>query len=87
MERSVKTRTLQMAAKALGGTRKLRFLLKAPSSAVAAWLTGTEEPPKEVFLRALQIVLDDLDARSLDGKAGGGSTPGDPSATGNPADS
>jgi hypothetical protein len=61
MERSVKTRTLQMAANALGGPRKLRDRLKVSSSDVAAWLNGTAEPPREIFLRALEIVLDDLE--------------------------
>jgi hypothetical protein len=31
---------------------------------MAAWLAGTEEPPAEVFLRALELVLDDLDRDS-----------------------
>jgi hypothetical protein len=61
MERSVKTRTLQMAANALGGPRKLRDRLEVSSSEIAAWLNGTAEPPREIFLRALEIILDDLE--------------------------
>ncbi len=59
----VKTRTLRQAARALGGPRKLRDRLKAPSARVAAWLAGTEEPPREIFLRALELVLDALDRK------------------------
>jgi hypothetical protein len=61
MERSVKTRTLQMAADALGGPRILRDRLKVSSSEIAAWLNGAAEPPREIFLRALEIILDDLE--------------------------
>jgi hypothetical protein len=61
MERSVKTRTLQMAASALGGPRKLRDRLEVSSADIAAWLNGTAEPPREIFLRALELILDDLE--------------------------
>jgi hypothetical protein len=51
-----------MAAKRLGGPRKLRDFLRAPSAEVVAWLAGVEEPPAAVFLRALELILDDLDS-------------------------
>ncbi len=47
----------------LGGARKLRSLLRVPSADVAAWLAGTEEPPAPIFLWALEMILDDLDAK------------------------
>lgn len=56
-------RVLQAAAKAAGSARKLRDLLGVRSAPVAAWLAGTEEPPTEVFLRALELVLDGMDRR------------------------
>ena len=56
-----------MAAKRLGGPRKLRDYLRAPSAELVAWLSGVEEPPTPVFLRALEVILDDLD--SLPNKA------------------
>jgi len=58
---SVKAKTLQMAAKRLGGPRKLRDYLHAPSAEFVSWLSGVEEPPTPVFLRALELILDDLD--------------------------
>lgn len=64
MAYSVKAKTLQMAAKKLGGPRKLRDYLRAPSAAVVSWLAGVEEPPTAVFLRALELILDDLDRRT-----------------------
>ena len=61
MTHSVKARTLQLAAKRLGGPRKLRDYLRAPSAEFISWLSGVEEPPVPVFLRALELILDDLD--------------------------
>ena len=46
----------------LGGPRQLRIFLRAPAAEVAAWLAATREPPEPVFLRALELILDDLDA-------------------------
>jgi hypothetical protein len=62
--RSVKTQTLQTAAKMLGGPRKLRDVLRVSSADVVSWLAGIEEPPLPVFLQALEVVLDELDSRS-----------------------
>jgi hypothetical protein len=45
----------------VGSPRKLRDLLGSSSADIAAWLAGQEEPPDEVFLRCLEIVLDELD--------------------------
>ena len=59
--KGVKTKTLQLAAEMVGGPRKLRDALKAPSADVMAWLAGDKEPPEEVFLRALDLLLDELD--------------------------
>jgi len=50
-----------MAAIALGGPRRLRDRLGVASSEIAASLNGTAEPPREIFLRALEIILDDLE--------------------------
>lgn len=70
MARSPQTKTLQVAAKLLGGPRKLRDVLGAPSASIVAWLAGNEEPPPAVFLRALQVVLDHMDARDGDARDG-----------------
>jgi hypothetical protein len=62
MAYSVKTKTLQVAARKIGGPRKLRDYLRAPSADVVSWLAGVTEPPAPVFLRALELILDDLDS-------------------------
>jgi hypothetical protein len=53
---------LQIAAQLLGGPRKLRGYLGASSAEVVSWLAGIEPPPQHAFLRALELILDDLDA-------------------------
>ena len=63
MGSSVERRTLELAASIVGGPRQLRDLLKVPSAKLVGWLAGHEPPPREVFLMALDIVLDDLDDR------------------------
>lgn len=63
MPDSVKVRALRLAARMLGGPAKLRDALKAPSADVADWLAGTREPPQEVLLKAMDLILDDLDRR------------------------
>jgi hypothetical protein len=54
--------TMRIAAELLGGPRQLRIFLRAPAADVAAWLAATAEPPESAFLRALELILDDLDA-------------------------
>lgn len=61
MATGIRLRVLRAAAKTLGGPRRLRDFLGVRSAEVAAWLAGTQEPPQEVFLRALEILLDHLD--------------------------
>jgi hypothetical protein len=53
-----------MAAHRIGGPRNLRDHLRASSADIVAWLAGIEEPPTEVFLRALDLILNDLDRRA-----------------------
>jgi hypothetical protein len=64
---SVKTEVLQLAARAAGGPRKLRDYLRVPSADIVSWLNGGEEPPAPVFLRALELLLDDLDHQDSHG--------------------
>jgi hypothetical protein len=53
---------LQIAAEMLGGPRKLRSFLRASSADVVNWLAGIKQPPEPVFLKALELILDDLDS-------------------------
>ena len=53
---------MRIAADMLGGPRKLRIALRARSADVATWISGRVEPPRDVFLHAVEIILDELDA-------------------------
>jgi hypothetical protein len=63
MDESVKTRALKLAARVLGGPEKLHERLGVPAAALDGWLSGRAEPPREILLEALDVILDDLDAR------------------------
>jgi hypothetical protein len=56
--KSVRTRTLRAAAALAGGSPSLRDALGVTSAEMMAWLSGTEDPPREIFLRAVELVLD-----------------------------
>jgi hypothetical protein len=62
MSESVRIRALREAARLLGGAAKLRDRLQSSSADIAEWLAGVKEPP-EVLLRAVDLILDELDAR------------------------
>lgn len=57
------TEVLRLAARILGGPRNLLARLEASAADVEAWLAGTREPPREVLLKALEVILDELDER------------------------
>jgi hypothetical protein len=53
---------LQKAAERLGGERALARYLKVSMPDIFAWMRpGSVPPPQGVFLRAVDIVLDDLE--------------------------
>ena len=59
---SVYTRTLQAAAQMVGGERALARYLRVPLSDVFVWMRpGAEPPPMKVFLRAVDLLLHDLE--------------------------
>jgi hypothetical protein len=63
MASELRSRTLRAAASIVGGPRRLAQVLGARPSEVLAWLSGTSEPPQAAFLKALEVILSDLDAR------------------------
>jgi hypothetical protein len=59
---SIYARTLQAAAAIVGGERALARFLKVPMPDLFVWMrAGAERPPVSVFLRAVDIVLHDLE--------------------------
>ena len=55
----VHVQTLQRAARIVGGELELALRLGVTPSHMALWLLGIEAPPGDIFLRAVDLVMDD----------------------------
>lgn len=51
-------RTLVRAAEIAGGTQELAFKLRITPSHLSLWMAGLEPCPTEVFLKAVDLVLE-----------------------------
>ena len=69
MAASVYSRALQKAAQLLGGREKLARILRVPSGDIGKWIADEAKPPREVFLRVIDLILDDS-APARDAAAG-----------------
>jgi hypothetical protein len=69
---SIYSRAIQKAADLLGGRERLAKVLLVPASDIDGWIADRARPPREVFLRVVDIVLDE------GGAAPGASEPADP---------
>lgn len=58
---TVYARTLHRACEVLGGLEALSHHLGVPAAALTRWIGGVEQPPLEVFLQAVDIVLLDVE--------------------------
>jgi hypothetical protein len=56
---SVYSRAIQKAADLLGGRDRLATVLLVPAAQIDAWIADKAKPPREVFLRVVDIVLDE----------------------------
>jgi hypothetical protein len=52
-------RTLQKAAELSGGQKPLARMLRVPLAELEKWIAGQAAPPMNVFLRAIDFVLDE----------------------------
>jgi hypothetical protein len=71
---SVISRTLQKAAELMGGRAKLCRYLHVPAAELNRWIADEAEPPTGIFLRVVDLILDETPPPS------GESEPGDPPA-------
>jgi hypothetical protein len=55
-------RTLQKAADLLGGRKQLARHLRVPIAELENWMSGSQVPPIGVFLKAVDLVLDETGA-------------------------
>jgi hypothetical protein len=56
---SVYSRAVQKAADLLGGRDRLAKVLLVPVTEIEKWIADEARPPREVFLRVVDIVLDE----------------------------
>ena len=59
MAASIISRTLQKAAELLGGRANLCKYLRVPSAELNRWIADEAEPPTGIFLRAVDLILDE----------------------------
>ena len=62
MVSSVYSRTLQKAAELLGSRKKLARALRVPAKDLEAWIADEAKPPLNVFLRAVDLIIDEAGA-------------------------
>jgi len=55
---SLGAKVLQRASQLLGGTPKLRKYLKVSALSLSVWMAGAEPPPRDVFLKAVDVIAD-----------------------------
>ena len=55
---SLGAKVLQRASQLLGGTPKLRRYLKVSALSLSVWMAGAEPPPRDVFLKAVDVIAD-----------------------------
>jgi hypothetical protein len=59
MPSNVYVRTLQKAAELIGGRKALARHLQVPLAELEAWISGPAEPPMGIFLKAVDLVLEE----------------------------
>jgi hypothetical protein len=57
-QRTRYAQALSQAEHTLGGRARLAAFLNVPAEKIAAWLSGEEIPPLEVFLDSLDVIAD-----------------------------
>jgi len=58
--RALHTRTLVKAADVVGGSEALRRRLNVSALVLGLWMSGVQPPPTDVFLKAVDIVEEDV---------------------------
>jgi len=61
MAASVYSRALRKAADLHGGRDRLSKLLQVPAADIAKWIADQGKPPREIFLRIVDLILDETE--------------------------
>ena len=59
MASKVMSRTFQKAAELVGGQKERARRLRVPQGELQKWIAGGGEPPMTIFLKAVDVVLDE----------------------------
>jgi len=59
MAASVYSRTVQKAVELLGGRDRLAKVLQVPRAELDRWIADEAKPPREMFLRVVDLILDE----------------------------
>jgi len=59
MDIGVRVQTLRRAAEIVGGPAQLRLYLNVSALCLAAWMTGIDNMPTQVFLKAVDLVMEE----------------------------
>ena len=62
MATSVYSRALLKAAELLGGRDKLAKALRVPRAELDKWIADQGKPPRDMFLRVVDLILDEIGA-------------------------
>jgi len=63
---SVYSRALLKAAELVGGRAQLAKVLQVPTAEIDRWIVDEGKPPRELFLRVVDIILDETAAGGSD---------------------
>jgi hypothetical protein len=83
MVAKVYSRTFQKAAELCGGRRKLARQLRVPVADLEKWIAGGDTPPINVFLKAIDLVLDETSPPGAESEPGDPAPPRDCATAGN----
>lgn len=56
---SVYARAVRRAAELVGGRDKLASALQVPRAEIDKWLADEKKPPRDMFLRVVDLIIDD----------------------------
>ena len=56
---SVYSRAVRKAAEMLGGRAELARTLQVPLAEVEKWILGDRKPPRDLFLRVVDLIIED----------------------------
>jgi transcriptional regulator with XRE-family HTH domain len=74
---SVQSRAVRKAAELAGGQKKLAERLAVSVAEIEKWAAGKSATPREIFLRVVDLIIDEI---TPDGSAGSSDPDGPPSS-------